>query len=841
MSTIVTRSGKGSPLTHTEVDDNFTNLNTDKYQSGDAVSFTTLTATGQTSLGGAAGAEGLRVNNVASAVNYLSVYGRATSLPPRLFAEGGDSSIGISFSTKGSSPMLFSTNTGTQQFAISHTASAVNYVQVTGAATTATPVISVQGSDASIPLALQSKSVSPIVFQNGSAQRQFRIDGNGVGTNYFGVASSATAFSPVFGVATQSGDTNVSAVFQSKGTGAIDLAAGSSGVNISNGGTVTAITRTAAGASYTSFPSVAVSAPTTAGGVQATASVTQMLAGNPTTIQAGGTGYTVNDTLTVVGGTPTGSSATYTVTAVSGGVVTAVTALNFASYSALPTNPVSVTGGTGSGCTLNLTYGIASGQPTITNAGSGYVEQPTVTFSGGGGSGAAAYATVGSTPKIQSLGTNLSFYTPGGEQFRIAETTSGLTAVNFIQTSGNSAGAAPRFLGVGADTNVGLVFSSKGTGDLSFRTNGTNQVQLLVSHTASAVNYVQVTGAATGSSPTISSQGSDANLSLVYQTKGFGSHQFRGYSGSNIFANIYAINASPVNYLQLGANTSGNAPAVQSAGSDTNIDLTLTPKGTGVVKTASTGLQLVGLSSGYVGLKGASAAGSTTYTLPAADGSSGQALTTNGTGTLSWSSAGGGATGVSGQVFTSGGTFTIPSGVTAVKVTVVGGGGGGGSSSGTYYSGGGGGSGGAAITYLTGLTPSATLAVAIGAAGAAGATGGTSTVSSGTQSISTISATGGGAGGTGAGTAGGAGGSASGGSINLGGGSGTASMYATGYVYGTGGNGGDSILGGGGGGSTYATAGRAGATNSGGGGSGAGGGGGGSGGAGGSGVVIFEW
>jgi uncharacterized protein YjbI with pentapeptide repeats len=30
MSTIVTRAGKGSPLTNTEVDSNFTNLNTDK-------------------------------------------------------------------------------------------------------------------------------------------------------------------------------------------------------------------------------------------------------------------------------------------------------------------------------------------------------------------------------------------------------------------------------------------------------------------------------------------------------------------------------------------------------------------------------------------------------------------------------------------------------------------------------------------------------------------------------------------------------------------------------------------------------------------------------------------
>lgn len=43
MSTIVTRAGKGSPLTNNEVDANFTNLNTDKVQvvgtpsDGDAV------------------------------------------------------------------------------------------------------------------------------------------------------------------------------------------------------------------------------------------------------------------------------------------------------------------------------------------------------------------------------------------------------------------------------------------------------------------------------------------------------------------------------------------------------------------------------------------------------------------------------------------------------------------------------------------------------------------------------------------------------------------------------------------------------------------------------------
>ena len=43
MSTIVTRSGKGSPLTNSEVDTNFTNLNTDKVQSGDTVASLTIT------------------------------------------------------------------------------------------------------------------------------------------------------------------------------------------------------------------------------------------------------------------------------------------------------------------------------------------------------------------------------------------------------------------------------------------------------------------------------------------------------------------------------------------------------------------------------------------------------------------------------------------------------------------------------------------------------------------------------------------------------------------------------------------------------------------------------
>lgn len=66
-------------------------------------------------------------------------------------------------------------------------------------------------------------------------------------------------------------------------------------------------------------------------------------------------------------------------------------------------------------------------------------------------------------------------------------------------------------------------------------------------------------------------------------------------------------------------------------------------------------LRLSGSSSGYIGLAPAASAGSTTYTLPSADGSSNQVLQTNGSGVLSWGTSGlGTVTSVSGTGTVSG-------------------------------------------------------------------------------------------------------------------------------------------------------------------------------------------
>lgn len=152
------------------------------------------------------------------------------------------------------------------------------------------------------------------------------------------------------------------------------------------------------------------------------------------------------------------------------------------------------------------------------------------------------------------------------------------------------------------------------------------------------------------------------------------------------------------------------------------------------------------------------------------------------------------------QTFTANGTFTIPAGITALKVTLVGGGGGSGGAFGIVCTAGatsGGGGGGTCISYLTSLTPGATISVTIGGAGTAGAAsgtaggaGGNSTLTSGTQSITTVTAGGGGgsAGSTGGTSflAGGASGSATNGTINIPGQKGQTSPSST--VGGTGGS-----------------------------------------------------
>jgi hypothetical protein len=173
------------------------------------------------------------------------------------------------------------------------------------------------------------------------------------------------------------------------------------------------------------------------------------------------------------------------------------------------------------------------------------------------------------------------FYTNSASranQFVVAHTAS---AVNYFQVTG-AASEFPVLSVQGSSTNISPVIKSKGSGAIYSQTGG--GTQFIVDNTASAVNWLQVTGAATGvAGPTLSARGSDTNIPLLYLAKGNGNHQFSTNNTGNLQLLVYDT-ASAVNSVQITGAATGGAPLVTVGGADTNIDLRLAPKGTGNVR-----------------------------------------------------------------------------------------------------------------------------------------------------------------------------------------------------------------------------------------------------------------
>jgi hypothetical protein len=204
------------------------------------------------------------------------------------------------------------------------------------------------------------------------------------------------------------------------------------------------------GTGYTSFPTISLVGGS--GGTGGAAAVTSLRAVSAA-VAAGGAGYTNGDILTIVG--DTGTAATFTAT-VAAGAVTSVTPLSGGALTVVAGNPHTTSGGTGAGCTLNVSYGV--GTVTVT-PGQGYVTAPTASFSGGAGAGAALViallAPVGQTAIPFTAATDgdfgrLSVYFNG---VRKTETTD----YTLVNSAGNTFVVPTTGLAVGTTLNARLV------------------------------------------------------------------------------------------------------------------------------------------------------------------------------------------------------------------------------------------------------------------------------------------------------------------------------------------------------------------------------------------------
>lgn len=165
----------------------------------------------------------------------------------------------------------------------------------------------------------------------------------------------------------------------------------------------------------------------------------------------------------------------------------------------------------------------------------------------------------------------------GNEQFRIAHTPN---AVNYIQVTGNVAGSSPQVTSAGTDTNIALRLSSKGTSNVNFYTNNQTNLQFAVGHVPNSANYVAVYGGAVGGRVLVRSEGTDANIPLGLCGK---DSSVQLFTDSNQTVRGFNVAHTPngVNYFQTSSSVAGTPVALAAQGSDTDIGIALIPKGAG--------------------------------------------------------------------------------------------------------------------------------------------------------------------------------------------------------------------------------------------------------------------
>ena len=254
-------------------------------------------------------------------------------------------------------------------------------------------------------------------------------------------------------------------------------------------------------------------------------------------------------------------------------------------------NPTANTAGNG----LTVQAGGATSAATDKNGGTLTLSAGTAT---GTGSSSIAFQTAtaqGSTnttdnaptTKVTILGngnvgigtaspvTTLDVGNSSGSAFRVAPTAS---EVNYVTVSGAVTGSGPAIAAGGSDANIALHLTAKGTNSVYVESNS-NAVGIFTG-VASGVNYLTFSNAATGQGPTMQATGADTNIPLNLLSKGSGSIIF---NVNGAVQTKITNTASAVDYVTLTGGVTGTPGTVTvgAGGSDTNINVAITPAGSG--------------------------------------------------------------------------------------------------------------------------------------------------------------------------------------------------------------------------------------------------------------------
>lgn len=407
---------------------------------------------------------------------------------------------------------------------------------------------------------------------------------------------------------------------------------------------------------------------------------------------------------------------------------------------------------------------------------------------------------------LDTNGNTIVLFTPSG------------MAVNYINITDAAHSSNPIIASAGTDSIINLDLQQKGAKPIVLGTTGNTGIQFFtdqpildssgnkyinLTKTASSVNAVTVTNAATTVSPSIIASGSNTTIPLTVDSKRAFSTTVAAGSATIGSSNVTTVTVASTtgmangntlvlqldNGVMFSATITGIVGSVVSLSAATtntaqignliyavNV-LNLGPTNAhtvnvGTVSAAANNLGSSGISTVTIGSSTATTTLNQTV-IPNTIGSVGEHVRIGTTpGTLKYTFA---AHKESVVTFTTSGTWVVPNDVNEALFELWGaGGGGGGCSTGSAGSGGGGG---AYCKKLAAVTPGSTVTITVsstgGAGGAAGVNSGTAggnTTCTGGGLIATLTANGGAGGLTGFGSAGAAGGTASNGDVNINGG-----------------------------------------------------------------------
>ncbi len=164
------------------------------------------------------GVNQLLFNTTASAVNYFTLTNNIAGAAPIQGVAGTDTDIGQNFLNKGIGRFGFLYDSTRLVMSMTPVATGVNYIDIQNAATGNNPLISVTGTDSTIGLTVTSKSTSPVLIANNVGANSVASFSSTAGTiaNYLGFVSTTTTNAP--SISAIGSDTNILLQLNGKGT-----------------------------------------------------------------------------------------------------------------------------------------------------------------------------------------------------------------------------------------------------------------------------------------------------------------------------------------------------------------------------------------------------------------------------------------------------------------------------------------------------------------------------------------------------------------------------------------------------------------------------------------------